>query len=87
MVHHPDMVVSGIPDRNGIRHAGQVACMSIDLVKASEVFVIPHLPETPMKIRVGLHSGEKACIAKSLCKTYSIIKRQFLSWCGRLKIL
>ena len=51
-----DMVVSGIPIFTE-HHASEVAQMSIDLVKACETFVIPHLPEEPLKIRVGLHTG------------------------------
>ena len=47
-----------MPNVNGIRHAHQVACMSIDLVSASESFVIPHLPEEPLKVRVGMHTGK-----------------------------
>lgn len=50
------MVVSGIPIFTE-HHASEVAQMSIDIVKACEVFVIPHMPEEPLKIRVGLHTG------------------------------
>ncbi|KAL4236674.1 Retinal guanylyl cyclase 1 [Mactra antiquata] len=53
------MVVSGIPVQTPF-HAREVADMAIDLVKASEIFVIPHMPNEPLKIRVGLHSGS-AC--------------------------
>ena len=38
-------------------HAREVANMSLDLVRACEVFVIPHMPEEPLKIRIGLHTG------------------------------
>ncbi|ELU11951.1 hypothetical protein CAPTEDRAFT_165186 [Capitella teleta] len=51
------MVVSGVPQRNGDRHASETAGMAVDLVAASEVFVIPHMPKEPLKIRVGMHSG------------------------------
>ncbi|XP_060572247.1 atrial natriuretic peptide receptor 1-like [Ruditapes philippinarum] len=50
------MVVSGIPIFTE-HHASEVAQMSIDLVRACETFVIPHMPEEPLKIRVGLHTG------------------------------
>ncbi|XP_062592724.1 atrial natriuretic peptide receptor 1-like [Saccostrea cucullata] len=53
------MVVSGIPCRTPF-HAREVADMAIDLVSECTVFQIPHLPDTPLKIRVGLHSGS-AC--------------------------
>ncbi|KAL3310473.1 hypothetical protein Ciccas_010964 [Cichlidogyrus casuarinus] len=51
------MVASGVPRRNGDRHAVAVSDMSLDLVHVSKTFVIPHMPEQPLKIRVGLHSG------------------------------
>ena len=52
------MVVSGVPKLNGNLHAREIAYMAIDLVAACETFVIDHLPDEPLKIRVGLHSGE-----------------------------
>lgn len=52
-----DMVASGVPRRNGERHAIAIADMSLDLVSVSHSFVIPHKPDEPLKIRVGLHSG------------------------------
>ncbi|RTG86411.1 uncharacterized protein DC041_0009810 [Schistosoma bovis] len=51
------MVASGVPRRNGERHAIAIADMSLDLVSVSHSFVIPHKPDEPLKIRVGLHSG------------------------------
>ncbi|CAH8581076.1 unnamed protein product [Dicrocoelium dendriticum] len=51
------MVASGVPRRNGERHAVAITDMSLDLVSASHSFVIPHMPEEPLKIRVGLNSG------------------------------
>ncbi|CAH8623832.1 unnamed protein product [Schistosoma rodhaini] len=51
------MVASGVPRRNGERHAIAIADMSLDLVNVSHSFVIPHKPDEPLKIRVGLHSG------------------------------
>lgn len=47
-----------MPRRNGERHAIAVTDMSLDLVRVSHSFVIPHMPKEPLKIRVGLHSGE-----------------------------
>ena len=52
-----DMVVSGIPVRTGL-HAREVANMSLDIVAACKVFVIPHRPGESLKIRVGLHTGK-----------------------------
>ncbi|XP_069127745.1 atrial natriuretic peptide receptor 2-like [Argopecten irradians] len=50
------MVVSGIPNRT-VFHAREVSNMALDLVAACKVFEIPHRPNDPLKIRVGLHSG------------------------------
>ena len=50
------MVVSGIPCRTPF-HAREVANMALGLVDECTIFEIPHLPEQPLKIRVGLHSG------------------------------
>ena len=55
-----DMVVSGVPKRNGSAHAAQIAEMALDIVKATKTFTIPHLPKESLKIRVGLHSGKTA---------------------------
>ncbi|KAJ8305357.1 hypothetical protein KUTeg_015902 [Tegillarca granosa] len=51
------MVVSGIPLRTTF-HAREVSNMALDLVEACKVFVIPHKPGEPLKVRVGLHSGK-----------------------------
>ena len=51
------MVVSGIPVATPF-HAREIANMAIDLVKACTDFKIPHMPDEPLKIRVGLHSGK-----------------------------
>ncbi|KAL5102929.1 Atrial natriuretic peptide receptor 1 [Taenia crassiceps] len=51
------MVASGVPRRNGQRHAVSITDMALDLVEVSHSFVIPHMPNEPLKIRVGLHSG------------------------------
>ena len=52
------MVASGVPRRNGQRHAVSITDMALDLVEVSHSFVIPHMPNEPLKIRVGLHSGK-----------------------------
>ncbi|KAM3185652.1 hypothetical protein ACTXT7_005949 [Hymenolepis weldensis] len=51
------MVASGVPRRNGQRHAISITDMALDLVEVSHSFVIPHMPNEPLKIRVGIHSG------------------------------
>ncbi|XP_053728873.1 atrial natriuretic peptide receptor 2-like [Synchiropus splendidus] len=51
------MVVSGVPEENGINHAGEIASMALDLVSVCHSFKIPHKPTTQLKIRAGIHSG------------------------------
>ncbi|UYV83064.1 NPR2 [Cordylochernes scorpioides] len=51
------MVVSGLPDRNGTRHAPEVARLALALLKASRQFRIRHRPQDRLRLRIGLHSG------------------------------
>ncbi|XP_015754056.1 PREDICTED: atrial natriuretic peptide receptor 1-like [Acropora digitifera] len=55
------MVVSGLPKRNGISHAGQIANMSLDLLSDMSHFEIKHLPEKQLQLRIGIHTG--SCVA------------------------
>lgn len=51
------MVVSGLPIRNGIMHAAEIASMSLDLLKAVREFKIRHRPSDKLLLRIGIHSG------------------------------
>ncbi|XP_073468365.1 atrial natriuretic peptide receptor 1-like [Aquarana catesbeiana] len=51
------MVVSGVPQENGIYHASEIASMALDLVAVCKTFRIPHKPTTQLRIRAGIHSG------------------------------
>ena len=51
------MVVSGLPLRNGNRHAGEISTMALELLSHCGNFVIKHMPEVPLRVRIGLHSG------------------------------
>lgn len=55
------MVVSGVPIRNGDNHAGEVASMSLELLRAIREFKIAHRPSETLKLRIGIHSGP--CVA------------------------
>jgi len=46
------MVCSGLPDRIDY-HASEVASMALDFLHAVTGFVINHLPEEQLKLRVG----------------------------------
>ncbi|XP_065349346.1 retinal guanylyl cyclase 2 isoform X1 [Cloeon dipterum] len=50
------MVVGGLPVRIA-NHASQIATMALDLLHQSGTFRIKHLPKTPLRLRIGLHSG------------------------------
>ena len=52
------MVVSGIPRRNGKRHVAEIASLSLDLLSACYTkFKIRHRPNTPVLLRMGMHTG------------------------------
>ena len=51
------MVVSGLPTRNGILHAGEIANMSLDLLSDMCNFKIRHKTEQQLQLRIGIHSG------------------------------
>ena len=51
------MVVSGLPVLNGNRHAGEIATMSLELLKAVCNFHIRHLPGQKLLLRIGMHTG------------------------------
>ncbi|KAJ8318377.1 hypothetical protein KUTeg_003468 [Tegillarca granosa] len=51
------MVVSGVPRRNGKRHASEIASLALDMLKHIHKLEIPHLPGTKFKLRIGCHSG------------------------------
>ncbi|XP_061665955.1 guanylate cyclase soluble subunit beta-2 [Syngnathoides biaculeatus] len=55
------MVVSGLPERNGDRHADQIAKMALDLVTAVRQVLIPHMPNQRLQLRAGIHTGP--CVA------------------------
>ncbi|XP_045213178.2 receptor-type guanylate cyclase Gyc76C-like isoform X2 [Mercenaria mercenaria] len=51
------MVCSGLPKRNGLLHAGEIASMSLHLLKAIKQFKIRNRPDETLKLRIGIHSG------------------------------
>ncbi|KPJ10723.1 Atrial natriuretic peptide receptor 2 [Papilio machaon] len=55
------MVVSGLPMRNGSRHAAEIARMSLALLRAVRVKTVPHRPGERLLLRIGMHTGP--CVA------------------------
>jgi guanylate cyclase 2F len=52
------MVCSGLPIRNAERHAGEIGTMALDILSKCGVFKIRHMPDLPLRLRIGLHSGQ-----------------------------
>ncbi|XP_041979091.1 uncharacterized protein LOC121733059 isoform X2 [Aricia agestis] len=55
------MVVSGLPQRNGNRHAVEIADMALSLMRGLSGAVVPHCPAEPLRIRAGVNTGP--CVA------------------------
>ncbi|XP_053543436.1 retinal guanylyl cyclase 2 [Ictalurus punctatus] len=55
------MVASGLPKRNGNKHAAEIANMSLNILSSVGSFKMRHMPEVPVRIRIGIHSG--SCVA------------------------
>uniref|UniRef100_A0A8C7T9A7 Guanylyl cyclase C n=1 Tax=Oncorhynchus mykiss TaxID=8022 RepID=A0A8C7T9A7_ONCMY len=51
------MVASGLPRRNGNRHAVDIAHMALDILAFVGTFQLQHLPGIPLWIRIGVHSA------------------------------
>ena len=51
------MVVSGLPVRNGIKHASVIATLALLFRNAVITFLIPHIPDVPLQARIGIHTG------------------------------
>jgi hypothetical protein len=51
------MVVSGLPERNGDNHAREICLMALAILDALQSFTIKHMPQSQLKVRIGIHSG------------------------------
>ena len=51
------LVASGLPTRNGNRHATEIANFSLQILEFVERYEIPGYPSTGLRIRVGMHTG------------------------------
>jgi class 3 adenylate cyclase len=65
------MVVSGLPIRNGDNHAGEIASMSLHLLRAIKDFRIRHRPTETLMLRIGMHSGESGVKSNPRSKALS----------------
>ncbi|XP_036452543.1 LOW QUALITY PROTEIN: retinal guanylyl cyclase 2 [Colossoma macropomum] len=55
------MVASGLPVPNGNRHAAEISNMALDILSAVGTFKMRHMPDVPVRIRIGIHTGP--CVA------------------------
>ncbi|OWA52171.1 Atrial natriuretic peptide receptor 2 [Hypsibius exemplaris] len=55
------VIVSGLPHRNGQKHAGVIARLALTLRSSISTFKVHHMPEKVLQLRVGLNSGP--CVA------------------------
>lgn len=79
------MVVSGLPERNGTRHACEVARMSLALLDAVGRFRIRHRPNEQLKLRIGLHSG-KSFFYPGVFHSWEKVYLKTLHYCLSLEI-
>ncbi|XP_017591501.1 retinal guanylyl cyclase 2 isoform X3 [Corvus cornix cornix] len=76
------MVASGLPKRNGNKHAAEIANMSLDILSSVGTFKMRHMPDIPLRIRIGLHTAYRIHVSQSTVDTlrtlnegYEIIPR------------
>ncbi|OQV15634.1 Atrial natriuretic peptide receptor 2 [Hypsibius exemplaris] len=55
------MVASGLPNRNGNRHAGELASLALCLMSTATTFELPSHRGRQLLLRIGIHSGP--CVA------------------------
>lgn len=59
------MVASGLPKRNGNRHAVDICRMALEILHFMHTFELRHLPGIPVWIRIGVHSGRRPVLCHS----------------------
>ncbi|XP_077977730.1 atrial natriuretic peptide receptor 2-like [Glandiceps talaboti] len=51
------LTASGLPVRNGRRHAAEIATMVLELLSSLVCFEIRHMPGRQLQLRIGAHTG------------------------------
>lgn len=75
--------VSGLPNRNGNKHAHEIAKMALEAVKCYQMMKVNELPEFKIAARIGIHTGFFLMLnAKLFC-----LPNQFLKVSILLKII
>lgn len=72
------MVASGVPVPNDNRHAAEIANMALDILSAVGTFKMRHMPDVPVRIRIGLHTGKLHPRSHLLC--FQSYPRQWVVW-------
>lgn len=72
------MVVSGLPVRNGMNHAREIARMSLALRDTVMTFSIRHRPSEQLKLRIGMHSGKYIINLTQIIRGRSIMRLKIL---------
>ncbi|CAG2246256.1 unnamed protein product [Mytilus edulis] len=49
--------LTGVPTRNGTRHASEIASLALDILHHTKQLKLPQFPGMNYKIRIGCHSG------------------------------
>lgn len=72
------LVVSGLPERNGKRHAAEIASMALHLLFYFKDFKIQHLPDQSLKFKMGIHTG-KLCMWAAIHGVFTSIDPYIIS--------
>ncbi|KAJ1352400.1 hypothetical protein KIN20_008726 [Parelaphostrongylus tenuis] len=51
------LCVSGLPHRNGNEHIKEICSMSLEFLSSLTSFIIPHLPNEKINLRIGVHTA------------------------------
>ena len=51
------MVASGVPEPNVKNHASEIVMMALKIINNVKKYTIPHIPDTKLDMRTGMHSG------------------------------
>lgn len=68
---------------NGIKHAGEIASMALELLSHMAVFRVRHLPEHQLQLRIGIHTGKQLPARSKLLSSHfdpEQLKYELL-WC------
>jgi guanylate cyclase len=51
------MVASGLPKRNGDRHAAEIASLALDMMETISYIVMSHRPDQHLQMQIGINTG------------------------------